>query len=191
MPELLHAIIFLLPSEDILVVQRVSKFWKATIDGSLMQQQALGFKPLQPSQYEPKRRHAYFSKKKCAYAFFSRYSLRAKGPIYNPLFEALCPTQANGYNFILSKKKAYAKYTKSLRDILKDGKNGSLRKAFVVQPPAMQIKVFVRKGWCLGEEYCLGIITNANGVTIADVLGSLESNFDEGETFYLTRLEIP
>lgn len=47
-PELLEAILILLPPEDILTVQRVAKAWKQTIDASRRLPQALFIEPMAP-----------------------------------------------------------------------------------------------------------------------------------------------
>lgn len=45
-PELLETILFLLPTKDILISQRVAKNWKSTIDGSFLLKQALFIEPI-------------------------------------------------------------------------------------------------------------------------------------------------
>lgn len=49
-PELLEAILLKLPQRDILLAQRVSKTWLATITSSLALQQALSFQPALPKE---------------------------------------------------------------------------------------------------------------------------------------------
>ena len=135
--ELLEAVLLELPCKDVLILQRVSRFWKATIDASLKLQKALCFTSSQQGQPTSRtsRRLAMFLESTSAREFHAQV-LGKQWPVYDPVFKHICPPWA------MSKCQYIAEYTDTARNLVSHVKNSSLEKAFITQPKPTEVRVF-------------------------------------------------
>lgn len=207
--ELLELIILALPSKDALVVQRVSRSWKAIIDRSTRLQKALCLLPTKrlPFTFQElgtlRRRYPKLLEWPSAVAFYAdtlNEDFRTNPldgdaeapvrPLINPILQALCPPDDDR-----ALRQHTFQYPKYLRNACADGKNSSLKRMLVTQPP-LPVFIICCDKTCVPNTNVFGgnletriggmnYIANENGVTIADVLEFLENSiiFDD-DAFY-------
>lgn len=172
--ELLEAVLLELPCKDILIAQRVSKAWKATIQESVKLQAALCFTPTEAratkdgNTSRERITSDSISARDCYY-----HALDESATLINPLLRHL-------YRWYRSKecpplRGIYVEYNKEISNIFCDGKNASLRKMLVMQPPAKSIDIHCFK-WSWSPSITVSSVENMeneNGFTVADFLDHL------------------
>lgn len=153
--ELHESILSHLPPKDVLLAQRVSKTWKATINGSLMLQRALGFVASSNSFVTTSNSDTdYFSRQKPSLstgmtaAQFIEASDKPGACVINPLLECLCEKKDSDDLFLPPGTE--------LATLVKD-KRSSLNRIRLTQPPVAYALV----GWrctCVREDLFPGDI---------------------------------
>ena len=197
--ELRENIISHLPPKDVLLAQRVSKTWQATIKGSLMLQRALGFVPNGSTDTSSSGLHVDFDSIKStshsegltAVQFFEA-SQQAGAITINPLLYALC--KAASHNCFEPPKA-------ELRTVLKDTES-SWNKILLTQPPIRRATVRclcqgvrdvgmeerVERGLPYIKEGRLDGVEEDKGLTVRDLLkclGGFDSKSSPLEVFCL------
>ena len=185
--ELLEAILLDVPCKDVMLLQRVSRFWEATIAGSQNLREPLCFVPAEQSEEwaeEGNYRLRDYYKKFSAqdyHNFFSAQDEQGKAytmerPRMNPLLEALCPEYGSC--------KSLFQYTYDVRGILADDRNGLLRKMPVIYPPFREVSVVVRHAPAGGGHVLrtVGVIKAEEGVTVGHLFDHLEKEVMQTDT---------
>lgn len=191
-PELLEAVLLDLSCKDVLITQRVSKLWKATIDGSAKLQKALCFVPVQKCKKESAALDAYcvpiFSDSTSARDFYC--DSHANNALYNPFLKALFRSYIPVHSSV--PLEVHFEYNSGFHNFFQGGKNSSLRKMLVVQPAMTRVRVDCIEEYATGKDesgrplvkhndvnraimrYYLRYIENTNGVTVGDVVDQIE-----------------
>lgn len=174
--ELLEAILDYLPGKDVLVAQRVSKSWQATIQNSIKLHKALWFARNNLAPISSSGQRVGFHEMKQPWptfemsaAQFFEASSEANAFFIHPELEFLLDKKPNSDLFFAPELERF--------DSEGNGAPAWMREISVTQPPSSRVTV----GWqCqhtledLGEDFleeipCLPIETERFGVTIADL----------------------
>lgn len=190
LPELLERILLSVPIRDVLLSQRVSRFWQALIANSLPLQQALFFKPV--TKYEPFT--ALLLDEHHSNRFFNRPCLVDAVPVGDGgnHHEEIAPTLVADANPLLSWENSWFKKkctnrtaaVRKAREAFGDGESTmdwdfpvsrkmtgiqpSWKKMFLSQPPST--RVFIRHDEGPGsEDWEISKVESDEGVKLGDI----------------------